>query len=170
MVHQQPYHLNDVVRVFPKVLHWYFKHQPKLSKEMRGTLSNTIDHLPECLSEGRYKILRTRCIIPLSTAGHRKPFALKPINFIQVEARSAFQVGTFADLVTSSFDLHHCRTHLTVTEEGWCHCHADEIANACLRQRRLSLTTTAFEGSNQHEGVWLQLLRIHRKCLTGFHW
>ena len=47
---------------------------------------------------------------------------------------------------------------------------ADEVAKACLRQRRLSLTTAAFQGSNQHEGVWFQLFRIHKKCLTGFHW
>ena len=170
VVYQQPYHIDDVVHVFPKVLKWYLTHHPELSKQIRVTLSNTIDHIPERLDGGKYKILRTRRIVPVGSAEHRKPFSLKVVNLIQVEACSAFQVGTFAELVVSSFDLHHCRAFLTVTEEGWYRCHADEVAKACLRQRRLSLTTAAFQGSNQHEGVWFQLFRIHKKCLTGFHW
>ena len=169
-VHQQPYHLNDVVHVFPTVLDWYLERHSNLSEELRRTLSSTIDHLPERLENGKYKVVRTRCTAPLSTDRHRKPFALKAINFVQVEACTAFRVGTFAKLVINSFDLHHCRTHLTVTDEGVYHCHADEVAKTCLRQRRLSLTTTAFQGSNQQEAVVVQLCRIHKKCLTGFHW
>ena len=46
----------------------------------------------------------------------------------------------------------------------------DEIASACLAERRLALTTTSFQGLKVKDCVWGQLHRIHKKARLGFNW
>jgi len=161
--------LSSIVDVFDNVLHCYLSCYRGMPTEIANTLANTIDHLPKRLDLSKYEIVCSRRVTPFGKK-YRRPLALKALNFIQIRPRISFRVGTFSTLITDSFDLHHCRAYLTVNAEGEYECHTDEIASACLAERRLALTTTSFEGLKVKDCVWGQLHRIHKKARLGFNW
>ena len=176
----------DIRRDLQHELNEYLRESPHFSSDVVETLATSVDHLPRICAGRSYSIRGTWRVRATRTGTMRGyiPSALQTLNIILVSCpasvgepcpssqrvpRSLYECS-FRDFLWRDFDFRHCCVSMTVKNDLHYEYVAAMGAFNALNQKKLFLSSAAFQDSEGNLAIRPQLKRITKYAERGFTW